>query len=73
MSTIKEKYPDIFVGRVECAGVENLADFSVVLRFIADVNEENIFSGKRILNKELKIAFDKAGIEIPSPQIVVHK
>ena len=73
LATIKEKHPDIFVGRVECAGVENLADSSVVLRFIADVNEENIFSGKRVLNKELKIAFDKAGIKIPYPQIVVHK
>ena len=50
-----------------------MADFSVVIRFIADVNEENIFTGKRILNKELKIAFDKAGIEMPYPQIVVHK
>ena len=73
LATIKEKHPDVFVGRVECAGVESLADFSVVIRFIADVNEENIFTGKRILNKELKIAFDKAGIEMPYPQIVVHK
>lgn len=70
--TIKEKHPDIFVGKVECAGVENLADSSVVLRFLADVNEENIFKGKRILNKELKIAFDKAGINIPYPQVDVH-
>lgn len=73
LATIKEKHPDVFVGRVECAGVESLADSSVVLRFIADVNEENIFAGKRILNKELKIAFDKAGVEMPFPQIVVHK
>lgn len=73
LATIKEKHPDVFVGRVECTGVESLADFSVVIRFIADVNEENIFTGKRILNKELKIAFDKAGIEMPYPQIVVHK
>lgn len=73
LKTIKEKHPDIFVGRVECAGVEELADSGVVLRFIADVNEENIFSGKRVLNKELKIAFDKEGIEIPYPQIVVRK
>lgn len=72
LPAIKEKHPDIFVGKVECAGVENLADSSVVLRFLADVNEENIFKGKRILNKELKIAFDKAGINIPYPQVDVH-
>ena len=58
--------------RFRRAGVENLADSSVVLRFLADVNEENIFKGKRILNKELKIAFDKAGINIPYPQVDVH-
>ncbi len=72
LSDIKEKHKDVFVGRVECSGVEALADSSVVLRFIADVNEENIFSGRRILNKELKIAFDKAKIEIPYPQVDVH-
>ena len=72
LPAIKEKHPDVFIGRVLCVGVESLADSSVVLRFIADVNEENIFSGKRILNKELKIAFDKAGITIPYPQVDVH-
>lgn len=71
-TTIKEKHADIFIGRLECAGVENLGDSSVVLRFIADVNEENIFSGKRVLNKEIKIAFDKEGIRIPYPQVDVH-
>ena len=72
LPAIKEKHPEVFIGRVACVGVESLADSSVVLRFIADVNEENIFSGKRILNKELKIAFDKAGITIPYPQVDVH-
>lgn len=72
LAKIKEKHADIFIDKVECAGVETLGDFSVVLRFVADVNEENIFSGKRVLNKELKIAFDKAGINIPYPQMDVH-
>lgn len=71
LADIKSKY-DIFIDRVECVGVESLANSCVVLRIIADVNEENIFKGKRILNKELKIAFDKAGISIPYPQLDVH-
>ena len=61
-----------FIDRVECVGVESLANSCVVLRIIADVNEENIFKGKRVLNRELKIAFDKAGISIPYPQLDVH-
>ncbi len=71
LTDIKSKH-DIFIDRVECVGVESLANSCVVLRIIADVNEENIFKGKRILNKELKIAFDKAGISIPYPQLDVH-
>lgn len=72
LADIKERHADIFVGRVEYLGVETLADSAVVLRFIADVEEGNIYSGKRLLNRELKVAFDKNKIEIPYPQIDVH-
>ncbi|MBQ9992622.1 MAG: mechanosensitive ion channel family protein [Firmicutes bacterium] len=69
---IKKKHSDIFVDRVEYVGVEELSDSGVVLRIIADVAEENIFNGRRLLNKEIKIMFDKAGIIIPYPQLDVH-
>ena len=36
------------------------------------VDEMNVFSGRRLLNKELKIAFDKNNITIPFPQLDVH-
>lgn len=72
LADIKKKHKDIFIDRVECVGVEELADSGVVLRFIADVEEAKIFSGKRLLNKELKIHFDKENIEIPFPQVDVH-
>jgi len=72
LAEIKEAHKDVFIGNVECVGVESLADSSVVLRFVAGVKEEDIFRGRRILNKELKIAFDKAKIEIPYPQMDVH-
>lgn len=72
LTDIKNRHSDVFIGRVEYAGVEALADSSVVLRFIADVKEENFFAGRRLLNKEIKIAFDKAGITIPYPQVDVH-
>ena len=69
---IKEKYPDVFTDRMECLGVEQLGDSGVTLRIIADVKEEDVFRGRRLLNKELKIAFDKRHITIPYPQLDVH-
>ena len=69
---IKEKHKDIFSGEIKCLGVENLGDSCVTLRFLAEVDEKNIFTGRRILNKELKIAFDKNNISIPYPQLDVH-
>lgn len=72
LAEIRDKHRDVFIDRVECVGVESLADSAVVLRFIADVSEENIFSGRRLLNKELKIAFDKNNIQIPFPQMDIH-
>lgn len=72
LANIKEKHKDVFIGDVKYIGVESLADSNVVLKFVADVKEANVFNGKRILNKELKCAFDKAGVEIAYPQIDVH-
>lgn len=69
---ICRKHEDVFIDDITFAGVEQLADSGVVLRFSVPVEEVNIFKGKRILNKELKIAFDKAGIEIPYPQLDVR-
>lgn len=70
--TIKEKHQEVFIGEIVFLGVETLADSCVMLKIKADVNEKDIYSGRRILNKELKIAFDKEKIEIPYPQIDVH-
>ncbi len=72
LAGIKEKRSDIFIGNIDYLGVEELSDSSVVLKFKADVEEKNIFSGRRVLNKEIKCAFDKAHIEIAFPQIDVH-
>lgn len=72
LTKIKSNNSDVFTGEVKYLGVEELADSAVVLKFKADVEEKNIFSGRRLLNKELKCAFDDAGIEIAFPQIDVH-
>lgn len=72
LADIKSKHPDIFIGEIKYAGVETLGASGITLRFVAEVNEKDIFSGRRLLNKELKVAFDKHNISIPFPQVDVH-
>ena len=71
LDTLPEKYPQMFPTRPNYMGVENLSDSSVDLKVTADVHESNIYNARRILNRELKLALDAGGIEIPFPQVVV--
>lgn len=72
LNAIKEKYKDIFIGEIVYLGVEELADSYMKLKIKADVSEKDIYNGRRILNKELKLAFDRENITIPYPQIDVN-
>ena len=72
LNTIKERNSDVFIGAVNYLGVEELSDSSVNLKFTAEVEESNIFTGRRLLNREIKVLFDEAGIEIAFPQVDVH-
>ena len=53
-------------------GVQQLADSSVVLRFVVNVDEKDLYSGARVLNHDLLLGFRKLGVECPFPQIDVH-
>jgi len=68
-----ERNKDVWLSVPRYVGVDNLGESSVELRFLVDVDEQNFFSGRRRLNRELKILLDKNNIEIPFNQIVVHK
>ena len=68
-----ERNKDVWLSAPRYVGVDNLGESSVELKFLVDVNEQNFFSGRRRLNRELKILLDKNNIEIPFNQIVVHK
>lgn len=70
--TLKGKYPELFLEEPTYLGVQELADSGVILKFGARVNEKDIYRAPRILNREIKVFFDKSGIEIPFPQVVVH-
>lgn len=66
-------YPHIFQEVPSYSGVQDLAASSVNLRVVAKVDESNVYSARRLLNRELKLCLDRAGIEIPFPQMVVHQ
>ena len=73
LQDIYERNQHLFLAPPRYAGVEALADSAVVLRVVADVKEKDVFVGRRTLNRELKILFDNNNIEIPFPQVVVHR
>ena len=73
LEQLPQKHPDIFKERPVYLGVQTLGASSVDLRISAVVEEPNIYMARRILNRELKLAMDHAGIEIPYPQVVVHR
>ena len=71
LEKLPERYPEYFPKTPRYVGVESLSDSSVDLKVIADVDESNIYAARRVLNRELKLALDAGGIEIPFPQVVV--
>jgi small conductance mechanosensitive channel len=57
---------------LEMAGVERWDDSAVVLRARLRVAPLEQWTVRREYLKRLKLAFDRAGIEIPFPQLTVH-
>ena len=68
-----EKNRDLYLSVPQYKGVQELADSGVILRYTVEVKEENIFIAQRRLNRDLRVLFAEKGIEIPFPQVVVHK
>ena len=68
-----KKYPETFASKPKYLGVQSLDASSVTLRIVAEVDEKSVFSAQRLMNREYKLGFDKAGVEIPFTQVVVHQ
>ena len=73
LPSLKEEHPDLYLTVPRYLGVDELADSGVNLKFAVDVTEANVFAGQRMLARDLKNLFDDNGVEIPFPQVVVHK
>lgn len=72
LQQLPEIYPEVFTKTPTYSGVQSLSASSVDLRVVAKVDETEVYHARRLLNRELKLALDRAGIEIPFTQIVVH-
>ncbi len=63
LEKLPHMYPDVFQETPVYDGVESLAD-GVDMRIVAKVEEKDIYTAVRIINRELKLATDLAGIEL---------
>lgn len=59
-------------GEVKVDGIEDLGSSGITYRIIAEVLPLKNYEVQRQMRKAIKQEFDKEGIEIPYPQVVVH-
>ena len=72
MEEIYHNHEDVMFKAPEYLGVQELGASGVTLRFIAEVEEQNIFKAVRILNHDLLLGFKDRGVECPYPQLDIH-
>ncbi len=72
VKSIKDKVSTIKKGPFY-DGIENFGDSGITIRVVAWVRELDRLHTIREINKHLKILFDQNNIEIPFPQLVIHK
>ena len=72
MEDIFAKRQNVMLSAPQYLGVQQLAESAVILRFVVDVAEKDIYSGARTLNRDLWLGFRSLGVECPFPQVDVH-
>ena len=72
LEQIYEAHKDVMKDVPKYLGVEALSASSVDLKFIVEVDESNIYSGARLLNRELFVGMKKLGVECPFQQVDIH-
>ena len=73
MENIYSLHKDLMSSAPEYIGVSSLDASGVTLKFVVEVDEKDIYKGQRVLNRELLVAFKKAKVEIPYPQLDIHQ
>lgn len=72
LEDIYHKHEDVMINIPRYLGVSELGASGIQLKFVVEVDENNIFSVPRILNHDLLLGFRKLGIEVPFTQIDIH-
>ncbi len=72
MKDIFERHRDIMLSEPRYLGVQALGESGITLKFIAEIEEGNIFIVPRVLNHDLLLGFRRLGVECPYPQLDVH-
>lgn len=72
LEEIYNAHTDVMQNTPRYLGIQTLGDCGILLRFVVDVSEKNIFSAARTLNRDLLLGFRKLGVECPFPQLDVH-
>ncbi len=68
----EDKYKKSIMEKPKVLGVEKLGDSGITIRLIVKTTPLKQWEITRELRKRIKTAFDRAGIEIPFPQMVIH-
>ena len=68
-----DKHPDLYLAAPKYLGVDALADSGVTLKIAVSCTEANVFGARRMLTQDVRMLFMEKGVEIPFPQVVVHK
>ena len=69
---IYRNHTDTMEGVPVYLGVQALEASGILLRFVVNVSERNVYSTARILNHDLLLGFRRLGVECPYPQLDVH-
>jgi small conductance mechanosensitive channel len=75
LPTLPKTHPDLFGETPNYLGVQQLDinNDAIILRISAHVAEKNIYSGQRVLNRTLLLAFEEAGIPNPVAELKMVK
>lgn len=72
LEEIYRNHTDTMEGVPVYLGVQALEASGILLRFLVNVSERNVYSTARILNHDLLLGFRRLGVECPYPQLDVH-
>ncbi len=72
LQKIFEANPELMKDVPVYLGVDSFADSSIILKFVVEVAEPDIYTGARVLNHDLFLAMRELGIEVPFPQLDIH-